>query len=67
MCFHSDKTKDYRVVLGTINLAKNEPTQQTLEVVEAIIHERYKETSESVHNDIGDHCLLRTCWLLPSG
>ncbi|XP_053476333.1 hyaluronan-binding protein 2 [Ictalurus furcatus] len=47
-----DKTKDYRVVLGTINLAKNEPTQQTLEVVEAIIHERYKETTESVHNDI---------------
>ncbi|KAK3554470.1 hypothetical protein QTP70_023493 [Hemibagrus guttatus] len=47
-----DNKKDFQVVLGSINLAKPEPSQQTLEVVETIIHEQYIETPESVHNDI---------------
>ncbi|MCJ8730944.1 hypothetical protein PDJAM_G00190830 [Pangasius djambal] len=47
-----DDKKDFQVVLGSINLAKTEPSQQTLEVVETIIHEQYRETLESVHNDI---------------
>ncbi|XP_026794962.3 hyaluronan-binding protein 2 [Pangasianodon hypophthalmus] len=47
-----DDKKDFQVVLGSINLAKTEPTQQTLEVVETIIHEQYRETLDSVHNDI---------------
>lgn len=56
MCvFHSDNTKEYRVVLGSINLGKPEASHQTLEVVETILHEQYEETTESVHNDIGDH------------
>lgn len=58
VCFHSDSKKDFQVVLGSINLAKPEPSHQTLEVVETIIHEQYRETPESVYNDIGDYCLL---------
>lgn len=60
VCFHSDNKKDFRVVLGTNHLTKHEPAQQTLEVVETILHERYTETSEVVSNDIGDHCLRCT-------
>ncbi|XP_058235092.1 hyaluronan-binding protein 2-like isoform X2 [Hemibagrus wyckioides] len=47
-----DSKKDFQVVLGSINLAKPEPSHQTLEVVETIIHEQYRETPESVYNDI---------------
>ncbi|KAF7710854.1 hypothetical protein HF521_009726 [Silurus meridionalis] len=47
-----DKTKDYQVILGSINLGKSDESKQTLEVVETIIHEQYMETSDSVYNDI---------------
>lgn len=58
VCFHRDDKKDYQVVLGGTNLGKTEETQQKLEVVETIIHEQYRETSESVYNDIGAQSLL---------
>lgn len=60
MCFHSEQKNDLQVVLGSIHLGKNEPFQQTLEVAEAIVHEQYRETFDSVQNDIGDHCLFCT-------
>lgn len=63
MCFYSDRSKDFQVVLGTIDLAKPETSRQTLEVVQTIVHEQYRETPESVYNDIGDHCLL-ICYCL---
>ncbi|KAF5896614.1 hyaluronan-binding protein 2-like, partial [Clarias magur] len=47
-----DNTREYRVVLGSINLGKADASQQTLEVVQTILHEQYVETPESVHNDI---------------
>ncbi|KAI5611669.1 hyaluronan-binding protein 2 precursor [Silurus asotus] len=47
-----DKTKDYQVILGSINLGKSDESKQTLEVVETIIHEQYMETADSVYNDI---------------
>ncbi|KAJ8418222.1 hypothetical protein AAFF_G00139310 [Aldrovandia affinis] len=47
------KHNSMRVVLGAMNLVKDEPTDQTVEVEKAIIHENYKETSEAVYNDIG--------------
>lgn len=61
MCSRRDGKKDYQVVLGGINLGMAEASQQKLEVVETIIHEQYRETSESVFNDIGDHTLLYLC------
>ncbi|TST98545.1 Reticulon-1 [Bagarius yarrelli] len=47
-----DNKKDFRVVLGSNNLAKPEPSHQVLEVVKTIVHEQYRQTEESVHNDI---------------
>ncbi|XP_060780580.1 hyaluronan-binding protein 2-like [Neoarius graeffei] len=47
-----EQKNDLRVVLGSIHLGKNEPFQQTLEVAEAIVHEQYRETFDSVQNDI---------------
>ncbi|XP_060727729.1 hyaluronan-binding protein 2-like [Tachysurus vachellii] len=47
-----DNTKDFQVVLGTIDLAKPETSRQTLEVVQTIVHEQYRATPESVYNDI---------------
>ncbi|XP_062851826.1 hyaluronan-binding protein 2-like [Trichomycterus rosablanca] len=47
-----DKTKDYQVVLGGTDLLKYEESEQVLEVVEPILHEQYKETRDSVYNDI---------------
>lgn len=46
------------MTLGGLDLGKIEASDQTLEVVETIIHEQYKETYEAVYNDIGDKCLL---------
>uniref|UniRef100_A0A4W4H7S2 trypsin n=1 Tax=Electrophorus electricus TaxID=8005 RepID=A0A4W4H7S2_ELEEL len=46
------KGHDFQVVLGGVDLGKVEPSEQTLEVVETIVHEQYRETPESVYNDI---------------
>lgn len=54
MCLNSDKNKDMQVVMGGLSMDLDEPTMQTLQVEEAIAHENYRETSASVHNDIGD-------------
>uniref|UniRef100_A0A7N8YNZ3 trypsin n=1 Tax=Mastacembelus armatus TaxID=205130 RepID=A0A7N8YNZ3_9TELE len=45
--------KDMQVVLGDLSLNKNDTTEQTIHVEEAIVHENYQETPEAVHNDIG--------------
>lgn len=60
VCVHSDNKNNFQVVLGSIHLGKTEPAQQTLEVIETIIHEQYTETFDSVYNDVGDHCLFCT-------
>ncbi|XP_007238647.3 hyaluronan-binding protein 2 [Astyanax mexicanus] len=47
-----DKKNDFQVVLGGLDLGKVEPSDQTLQVVETIVHEEYKETHDRVQNDI---------------
>uniref|UniRef100_A0A7N8X829 trypsin n=1 Tax=Mastacembelus armatus TaxID=205130 RepID=A0A7N8X829_9TELE len=48
-----EQRKDMQVVLGDLSLNKNDTTEQTIHVEEAIVHENYQETPEAVHNDIG--------------
>nr|XP_057914452.1 hyaluronan-binding protein 2 [Doryrhamphus excisus] len=43
---------DMQVVMGGLSLDVDEPTEQIINVEEAIVHENYRETPESVHNDI---------------
>ncbi|XP_072532872.1 hyaluronan-binding protein 2-like [Salminus brasiliensis] len=47
-----DKKQDFQVVLGGLDLGKAESSDQTLPVVETIVHEQYKETNDGVQNDI---------------
>ncbi|CAL8258326.1 unnamed protein product [Lota lota] len=47
-----DKKNEMQVVVGGLSLGMEEPTDQTLQVEEAIIHENYRETPSSVYNDI---------------
>lgn len=42
------------VMMGGLSLDSEDPAVQTIKVEEAIRHENYRETRESVHNDIGD-------------
>lgn len=41
------------MVLGSLSLDAEGPSEQTVKVEEAIIHENYRETSTAVYNDIG--------------
>ncbi|KAK5908206.1 hypothetical protein CgunFtcFv8_016283 [Champsocephalus gunnari] len=43
---------DRQVVLGSLSLNDVEPTEQVIQVQEAILHENYRETREAVYNDI---------------
>ncbi|XP_013870623.1 hyaluronan-binding protein 2 isoform X2 [Austrofundulus limnaeus] len=47
-----NQNKDLQVVLGTLSLDKLDPGAQSIEVVQAIRHENYRETPEAVYNDI---------------
>ncbi|KAJ8365196.1 hypothetical protein SKAU_G00140270 [Synaphobranchus kaupii] len=41
-----------RVVLGRVDLFKDELTTQIVDVEQAIVHENYRETALSLHNDL---------------
>ncbi|XP_068162005.1 hyaluronan-binding protein 2 [Antennarius striatus] len=43
---------DYQVVLGGVNLDKQEEMDQTIPVIQTILHENYRETPHAVYNDI---------------
>lgn len=45
------------MVMGDLSLIAEGPTEQTIRVEEAIVHENYRETPTAVYNDIGDPCL----------
>lgn len=45
--------------MGGLSLDMEEPTEQTINVEEAIVHENYRETRSAVYNDIGDPCPSR--------
>lgn len=54
LCLNSEQNKDMQVVMGGLSLNTEEPTEQTIKVAEAIVHENYRETTAAVYNDIGD-------------
>ncbi|XP_061563618.1 hyaluronan-binding protein 2 [Cololabis saira] len=45
-------TVEFQVVLGGVNIDKQEQTDQTIPVVQAIVHETYRETHNALYNDI---------------
>uniref|UniRef100_A0A8C1SAF5 trypsin n=1 Tax=Cyprinus carpio TaxID=7962 RepID=A0A8C1SAF5_CYPCA len=47
-----NKNQDYRVILGGLNLMQKDQTDQTVLVEGTIIHEKFKETTDNVYNDI---------------
>lgn len=49
----SQSTNDYQVVLGGVNIDKVELIDQTIPVIQTIVHENYRETPHAVYNDIG--------------
>ncbi|XP_029954773.1 hyaluronan-binding protein 2 [Salarias fasciatus] len=44
--------KEYQVVLGGVNLQRQEEMDQTIPVIQTIVHENYRSTSAAVYNDI---------------
>lgn len=59
LCLHglhdhgSDENEEVRVEMGGVNLEKDDPAKQFLEVEKIIVHENYTETAEALYNDIG--------------
>uniref|UniRef100_UPI0037E94E7B hyaluronan-binding protein 2-like n=1 Tax=Semicossyphus pulcher TaxID=241346 RepID=UPI0037E94E7B len=47
-----EKNKDMQVLMGSLSLDTEEPTEQTVNVQEVIVHENYRETPSAVYNDI---------------
>ncbi|XP_059180781.1 hyaluronan-binding protein 2-like [Centropristis striata] len=43
---------DYQVVLGGVNLDKQEEIDQTIPVIQTIVHENYREEPSALYNDI---------------
>lgn len=52
MRLNSEPNKDMQVVIGSLSLDMDEPTEQTIRVEETIVHENYLETQSAVYNDI---------------
>ncbi|XP_077056689.1 hyaluronan-binding protein 2 [Siphateles boraxobius] len=47
-----DANEEVRLEMGGVNLEKNDPAKQFLEVEKIIVHENYTETPEALYNDI---------------
>lgn len=43
-----------QVVLGGVDIEKDEVYDQVVPVEKAIVHEEYKETPFALHNDVGE-------------
>ncbi|XP_034070204.1 hyaluronan-binding protein 2-like [Gymnodraco acuticeps] len=43
---------DYQVVMGGVNISKQEGMDQTIPVIQTIVHENYRSTPEAEYNDI---------------
>lgn len=43
-----------QVVLGGVDIEKDETSDQAIEVEQAIVHEQYRESPFALHNDIGE-------------
>ncbi|XP_076616569.1 factor VII-activating protease-like [Chaetodon auriga] len=47
-----EATDEYQVVLGGVNIDKAEAIDQTIPVIETIVHENYRDTPTALYNDI---------------
>ncbi|CAG5906144.1 unnamed protein product [Menidia menidia] len=47
-----DNTNEFQVVLGGVNIEKREEMDQTIPVIETIVHENYRETQAALYNDV---------------
>uniref|UniRef100_A0A3P8TCY2 trypsin n=1 Tax=Amphiprion percula TaxID=161767 RepID=A0A3P8TCY2_AMPPE len=47
-----DSNEELQVVLGGVNIDKQEEIDQTIPVIETIVHENYKAKTEALYNDI---------------
>ncbi|XP_039991868.1 hyaluronan-binding protein 2 [Xiphias gladius] len=47
-----EPTDEFQVVLGGVNIDKHEEMDQTIPVIQTIVHENYKQTPEALYNDI---------------
>lgn len=47
-----ENNNEYQVVLGGVNIDIAEETDQTIPVIQTIVHENYRETRAAVYNDI---------------
>lgn len=52
-CLSSGANDEFQVVLGGVNIDKEEVMDQTIPVIRTIVHEDYRETRVAVYNDIG--------------
>ncbi|XP_073345126.1 hyaluronan-binding protein 2-like [Pagrus major] len=43
---------EYQVVLGGVNIEKREEMDQTIPVIQTIVHENYRDTGSALYNDI---------------
>lgn len=43
-----------QVVLGGVDIEKDEAYDQAIQVERAIVHEHYRESPFALHNDIGE-------------
>ncbi|KAL3051501.1 hypothetical protein OYC64_001697 [Pagothenia borchgrevinki] len=43
---------DYQVVMGGVNIEKQEDMDQTIPVIQTIVHENYRATRQALYNDI---------------
>lgn len=49
----SQSDNEYQVVLGGVDIDKAEEIDQTIPVIQTIVHENYRESRFAVYNDIG--------------
>ncbi|XP_051770152.1 hyaluronan-binding protein 2 isoform X2 [Ctenopharyngodon idella] len=47
-----EENEEVRLEMGGVNLEKDDPAKQFLEVEKIIVHENYTETAEALYNDI---------------
>lgn len=52
-CLSSGANDEFQVVLGGVNIDKQEEMDQTIPVIRTIIHEQYRDARVAVYNDIG--------------
>uniref|UniRef100_A0A3B4VI55 trypsin n=1 Tax=Seriola dumerili TaxID=41447 RepID=A0A3B4VI55_SERDU len=47
-----EPTDEFQVVLGGVNIEKQEGMDQTIPVIQTIVHENYRDTPRALYNDI---------------